>query len=237
MVNRVADRWQGDERRQKVRLYGPQYLMAMILDPFFCPTFDGLPDNWETECDSILRHFYPQDGSSERAQELLRAQKELQQCVMRHDAFGEQVKRQQGLLDTASGSRPIGTNMGHLAYEIKHQKVALQSTTPANAWNMTLGARYPKLQDIAIRLMEMGTQSADVEHICKAHKIVHTKVRNRLTNKNVKMLLYCYVNLRLVQRNEEVEQGEPILENVELEDFLNQAILFQLDDDSSDSTN
>jgi hypothetical protein len=63
----------------------------------------------------------------------------------------------------------------------------------------------PKLYGIARRLLVISTQSADVERVCKAHKVVHTKVRNRLNNKTVHELLYCYVNLRLMKKIQEDE--------------------------------
>jgi hypothetical protein len=48
------------------------------------------------------------------------------------------------------------------------------------------------------------TQSAYVEHVRKAHKVVHTKVRNRLKIYILELLseklLYYYVNLRLLKR-------------------------------------
>ena len=57
-------------------------------------------------------------------------------------------------------------------------------------------------------------QSADVERVCKAHKeVIHTKARNRLYTSTVHMLLYTYVNLRLLNKCTE-----------ELGDFLTQTL-------------
>ena len=67
----------------------------------------------------------------------------------------------------------------------------------------------------------MATQSAGVERCCKVHKIVHTKARNRLKNKNVQMLVYCYVNLRLIKK---IEEGNSLDPNNDLEDFLDSAL-------------
>ena len=49
----------------------------------------------------------------------------------------------------------------------------------------------------------MSTQSADVKRVCKAHKVVHTKVRNRLNKKPVHQLICCYVNFRLIRKIED----------------------------------
>lgn len=58
----------------------------------------------------------------------------------------------------------------------------------------------PILALVTGRVIVMSTQSAHVERVCKAHKVVHTKVRIRLKNKTVYMLLRCYANLRLINK-------------------------------------
>jgi len=78
------------------------------------------------------------------------------------------------------------------------------------------------LFEIARRVLIMGTQSADVERVCKAHKVIHTKVRNRLKNKTVYNLLFCYVNLRLLGK---------INEDDTMSNFLEQAILDNMSTD------
>jgi len=46
----------------------------------------------------------------------------------------------------------------------------------------------------------MLTHSCDVERNCKIQKVIKTKTRNRLVNKNVFLLSYCYANLHLLKR-------------------------------------
>ena len=75
--------------------------------------------------------------------------------------------------------------------------------------------------------MQMGTQSADVERVCKAHKIVHSRGRIRLLSERVQQLLYCYVNLRLLNRYRVTKGATPTAAaqaEMELENFLDQAI-------------
>ena len=55
------------------------------------------------------------------------------------------------------------------------------------------------IMDPAIRALTVAIQSADVERVCKAHKVIHTKSRNLLANKTVQMLLFAYCNLRLLK--------------------------------------
>jgi hypothetical protein len=75
----------------------------------------------------------------------------------------------------------------------------------------------------------MATQTGDVERVCKAHKIIHSKVRNRLKNDSVQKLLYCYINLRLIKK---LEQGGKFDTANILEDFLSQGILENAYDDA-----
>jgi len=74
-------------------------------------------------------------------------------------------------------------------------------------------AHGPLVAEVAVRLSVLAIQSADVERVCKAHKVVHTKARNRLRNKLVHTLLFTYVNLRLINKVK-----------TELGDFLMQAL-------------
>ena len=57
------------------------------------------------------------------------------------------------------------------------------------------------MSELAIRLSLMSVQSADVERICKANKIIHTKTRNRLVHDRTQKLLYCYINTRLLRKS------------------------------------
>ena len=63
-----------------------------------------------------------------------------------------------------------------------------------------MGEQFPKLQVVAVRLFEASPQSASVERVCKAEGVVHTSMRARLSNVTVQMLLYLYVNLRLINK-------------------------------------
>jgi len=91
------------------------------------------------------------------------------------------------------------------------QKRQLNSTL---AWRVDgTRAHGPLVAEVAVRLSVLAIQSADVERVCKAHKVVHTKARNRLCNKLMQTLLFTYVNLRLINKVK-----------TELGDFLMQAL-------------
>jgi len=63
-----------------------------------------------------------------------------------------------------------------------------------------MGRQHPLLQKVAIHLFEVSRQIAFVERVCKAEGVIHTEIRSRLSNVTVHMLLYLYVNLRLVNK-------------------------------------
>jgi len=63
-----------------------------------------------------------------------------------------------------------------------------------------MGGLHPLLQKVSIRLFEVCPQSASVERVCKAEGVIHTETRSRLSNVTVQMLLYLYVNLRLLNK-------------------------------------
>ena len=62
------------------------------------------------------------------------------------------------------------------------------------------GALVASVAEVAVRLFVLAIQSADVERVCKAHKVIHTKVRNRHRSKLVHTYLFTYVNLRLIRK-------------------------------------
>ncbi len=83
----------------------------------------------------------------------------------------------------------------------------------------TVGKRqFVHLPEIARRLAVIAIESADVERACKAYKVIHTKVRNRLRTSVVQKLLYTYINLRLLHRCDQ-----------HLEDFLSAAVQHEED--------
>jgi hypothetical protein len=116
--------------------------------------------------------------------------------------------------------------------ELANQKIQFQVPArsiqgfPTNVCKQSVSFRnsfhsWQRSHDESVLIM--GTQSADVERVCKAHKVIHTKVRNRLKSKTVYKLLYCYVNLRLLGKIDEDDTmtnflEQAILDNIELEE-------------------
>jgi len=63
-----------------------------------------------------------------------------------------------------------------------------------------MGGQHPLLQKVAIRLFEVCPQSASVERVCMAEGVIHTEMRSKLSKVTEQMLLYLYVNLRLLNK-------------------------------------
>jgi len=57
----------------------------------------------------------------------------------------------------------------------------------------TKASKHPLLQQVAIRLFQVSPQIASVERVCKAEGVI-------ITEETVHMLLYLYVNLRLMNK-------------------------------------
>mmetsp|Transcript_14174 Transcript_14174/g.38177 ORF Transcript_14174/g.38177 Transcript_14174/m.38177 type:complete len:128 (-) Transcript_14174:59-442(-) len=52
---------------------------------------------------------------------------------------------------------------------------------------------------MSVRLLDTKPHSCTVERVCSMHKLVTPKIRNRLKHRTIQMLLYCYLNMRLIQ--------------------------------------
>jgi hypothetical protein len=189
----------------------------MILDHTMAADFDNLPPEWLDECRSILERFY-------RNGELLEAEGELMDLVEHNEnsKFGAELscaRRALGELSDA-GHSEVGKVAAVQIESLKH--------CPHQKWRLIFSTEMPKLYQIARRLLVMSTQSADVERVCKAHKVVHTKVRNRLKNNVVHEILHCYVSLRLlkkIQDEKNVKKASRVDAEDQWEDFFEAALI------------
>lgn len=82
-----------------------------------------------------------------------------------------------------------------------------KTTSFVEDWELSGRAMFPLMTPIATRLFSLSVRSADVERVCKTQELIQTKLTNLLKNISVRMLLYCYVNLRLLNKSQD-ELGE-----------------------------
>ena len=83
----------------------------------------------------------------------------------------------------------------------------MKNGSPLAYW-MIWGAKYSRLQEIAIRVFSTCTSSAASERIWSVFDIVHSKVRNRLGNDKVQKLVFVYANSDRLTNNLDWAQND-----------------------------
>jgi hypothetical protein len=195
-------RWEGSGQLQ-VGLKKDAHILAYFLDPYTVPTAAAAPQGWQVNCREALSQFY-------YGAELEKAMDELDAVVARTGSWGDVIKRKQAMLASLITEKEEAAFKNDVDRVIFMQK---NMGSSVGAWTSTGIIQHPLLGPVAIRLGNVAVQSGDVERVCKAHKVIHTKSRNRLLTKTVHMLLFTYVNLRLLNKCTK-----------ELGDFLSQAL-------------
>lgn len=206
VILKIRRRWRGD-LPLRIGLKCPEYFVAFVLDPCTTPGASDLPDDWEEMVRAVFKPFCKDAGELVQVVESIMAL-----IVDRQTVWGKKILERE-----AANQPPVSIEFGsNLERTIYMQKRQPSSTL---AWRVDGTRAYPLLAEVAVRLSVLAIQSADVERVCKAHKVIHTKARNRLRNKLVHMLLFTYVNLRLIRKVK-----------TELGDFLLQALEEELDE-------
>ena len=141
---------------------------------------------------------------------------ELDTIVLRQGEMGKCVEECQKKLAKAEENE-IRVNG---AFKSKVSQVKFQMGFCSNVTNLwlTRGSGLVTLQPCAVSISQVSPQSCTVERVCKAHNLIHCKARNRLLLPVVKMLLYCYVNLRMLNKCE-ADLGEFLVDALDEEDI------------------
>jgi hypothetical protein len=181
-------RWTGAGSRQ-VGLRDPLHVFGWLVDPFSTPTEEYLQQvmGWENECLKVLKPFYPDASDREAALD------EIKSLIRRRGEWGQLINRKQELICS-----PEATTFKTMTEKLIFQQSKM--TSVVDDWSLIGVKQFPKIAPIAIRVDEMSVQSADVERVCKVHKLIHTKARNRLYTTTVHRLLFTYINLRLLNQ-------------------------------------
>jgi hypothetical protein len=159
--------------------------------------------NWQVNTRLVLQKFY------HVGKDIDAAQAELNQLMQRIGNWGDIINHKQSLLNILEDEL---ANFNNDVQKVIYKQKNMTSTV--SFWQTTGFQQYPLLAPIATRLAVVAIQSADVERVCKAHKVIHTRARNSLKNKTVNMLLFTYVNLRLLNKCTE-EMGDFLMQAVE----------------------
>lgn len=78
-------------------------------------------------------------------------------------------------------------------------------------WWRLFGGKYPKIQELAIKILSQTASSSGCERNWSVFERIHTKRRNRLEHKRLNDLVYVHYNLRLQNRlNVDKRSYDPI---------------------------
>jgi len=216
VLDKVHCHWEGQD--DVAGLKTDHYLLATILDPYTSPSIADLPCNWLQSCSTVLERFY-------KDQKLDMVETEINRLVAGEGSWGDYVSEIQ-----SRGYRvPFETTIdrkepGFYIDAVLAARKGTLGIRPDLVWRNSLQREFPLLYEVARRVLVMSTQSADVERLCKAQKVIHTTVRDRLKNATVLKLVYCYINLHLLKSNE-CKSNDP---DDSMVNFLEQSILDHL---------
>ena len=168
---------------------------GFLMDPYYMPDdLDGdqkydalLGIEWLDVANEVLKDFYQDDIEAHRAE------LEFLEAIKKQRRWGKHVQKIKNSLKLPEGKQ----------YDFEVEKVITKQKLMRStryAWDLVGSKQFPRIKDIGIRLSVLAVQSANVERVCKVHGVVHTKSRNRLTLSRVIKLIFCYVNLRLLQK-------------------------------------
>lgn len=194
VLTTIEDWWKG--------FNSDHFLLATIFDPSTFPEKDSLPGDWLAVCTRVLKRFYT-------GPEMTDARQELMKVVACSGMYGEEVEQRRE--EKSRLAVPPDSSKVEVAVQ---QQVAAVAENPHLMWDTVFYRQFPRLGDIANRLMAMATRANVVEKSCTVGRL--TKASDRLYNKKVYMLLYCYINLRLLHS---CGQGQA------MDEFLEQAVL------------
>ena len=86
-------------------------------------------------------------------------------------------------------------------------------TTSPRAWWQLHGSRWPKLQEVALRAFAVGTSSSASERNFSTFGHLWTQRANRLSFDTINKLVYCYYNIRSLQKLRDGTGRAPAVEH------------------------
>lgn len=193
------DRWEkltqsGAQDGRYVALKSPHHILAIYVYPYLCPSV--LSTQAEKDIQSVFDRVYAAEPAK-AVQALL----QFRGYASGRDGWAEVKEARQtecALTDEELGAAGPSQTARTIA---KLKKIRLCGSA-SDAWMLTYRfmPEYSLLVPIVLRLLAVSATSASVERVCSQHRIVVPKGRSRLGNKNAMMALYCYVNLRLLNK-------------------------------------
>jgi len=215
VMAKVHRQWEG--HGNVVGLKSDQYVVAWLLDPYTSPAASDLPINWLQTCRNVLQRFY-------RDEMLRQSEIELNRLIAGEGSWGEYVTDLRASNKLPFDATNDSTENGFYVESAMIARKLTLDERPDLLWKNIFQPDFLLLYEVARCVLVMSTQSADVERLCKAHKLIHTTMRNRLKNATVLQLIYCYINLRLLNNQDNSNTNMYTTVDAPVAVFLEQAI-------------
>jgi len=215
VMAKVHRRWEGQGNVVDLKL--DQYVVAWLLDPYTSPAASDLPINWLQTCRNVLQHFY-------RDEMLRQSEIELNWLIAGEGSWGEYVMDLRASNKLPFDATNDSTENGFYVESAMIARKLTLDERPDLLWKNIFQPDFPLLYEVARHVLVMSTQSADVECLCKAHKLIHTTMCNHLKNATVLQLIYCYINLRLLNNQDNSNTNMYTTVDDPVAVFLEQAI-------------
>ena len=196
-----AERWTGqriENGSRIVPLFHPVHLVAFYLNPYLTWTADNaVPTNLVTSATQIFSKFCETDAECRNVRQAFE-----KYCagvddwsIRKQAAQGDAKAAYQDLLqEHLKQQNCTEEDLSHA------QKAVLQCQAvgdKAITWWMN-NCKDMKLREASIRILSCSPHAAVVERMNSMHKLIQSKTRAALKHERVVRLLYCYVNMRLL---------------------------------------
>ena len=198
----LMNRWRGERegvtgRGRNIRPFKSKvWTAASIFDPYYTPTEDAYAAAVDNEVldyvGSVQNLMQPYFSKDNIEAQMIEMRAEVNQIVLRRGHWGDLIRSFQRSI--ATPSRTMKSHVKREIYKQHHMRPV------ASFWETTGKTSFPLCSKLALRISILSVQSADVERMCKAHSIIHTKTCNRLQHVRVNKLLYCYINLHFIEK-------------------------------------
>ncbi len=77
-------------------------------------------------------------------------------------------------------------------------------------WWESFGYDHPHLQQIALRLLAQDCSSGACERNWSSFSLIHTKIRNKLSSRQLERLVYCRSNMRMLRAMQSMDEARQV---------------------------
>mmetsp|Transcript_43221 Transcript_43221/g.112023 ORF Transcript_43221/g.112023 Transcript_43221/m.112023 type:complete len:318 (+) Transcript_43221:761-1714(+) len=203
-------RW-GATGRIQAGLYDDVHMVAYFLDPFLCRLVEELPLNAIGAFQKIFGKFCDDVELAQCVNESMKFHNGDGGYGMMKD-FAEQTHQREfaRLKEKYLRDHNLGKLPHCVSEAIMYCQAAMSNGNCAITWWKTMGKTVKsakKLSEIAVRVLSLAPTATPVERMNSIHKLIQTKGRAALKHQRVVKLMFCYVNMRLLDSIDEEMVG------------------------------